>query len=121
MDCFIINLQERISVNNEKSIYSLLYTILPIGIGAIVLLPSFLGQQIVYQEKYQFSLDKIYPLRDSLGSLLNGSMNNAEMPMLYTSIFTLIAITVFFISNKIDLKIKIPVFIAIILLFISPR
>lgn len=103
----------------KKSIYLLLYTILPIGVGAIVLLPSFLGQQTVYQEKYQFSLDKIYPLRDSLGSLLNGNINNANMPMLYTSIFTLIAIIVFFISNKIDLKVKIPVFIAIILLFIS--
>ena len=91
----------------KKSIYLLLYTILPIGVGSIVLLPSFLGQQAVYQEKYQFSLDKIYPLRDSLGSLLNGNINNTDMPMLYTSIFTLIAVTVFFVSNKIDLKIKI--------------
>ena len=40
-------------------------------------------------------------------------------PMIYTSIFTLIAVTVFFVSNKIDLKIKIPVFVAIILLLIS--
>ncbi|WP_275940120.1 YfhO family protein [Ligilactobacillus salivarius] len=103
----------------KKSIYLLLYTILPIGVGSIVLLPSFLGQQAVYQEKYQFSLDKIYPLRDSLGSLLNGNINNTDMPMLYTSIFTLIAVTVFFVSNKIDLKIKIPVFVAIILLLIS--
>ena len=103
----------------KKSIYLLLYTILPIGVGSIVLLPSFLGQQAVYQEKYQFSLDKIYPLRDSLGSLLNGDINNADMPMLYTSIFTLIAVTVFFVSNKIDLKIKIPAFVAIILLLTS--
>ena len=103
----------------KKSIYLLLYTILPIGVGTIVLLPSFLGQQAVYQEKYRFSLDKIYPLRDSLGSLLNGNMNNADIPMLYTSIFTLIAVTVFFISDKIDLKIKVTSFVAIILLFIS--
>ena len=103
----------------KKSIYLLLYTILPIGVGTIVLLPSFLGQQAVYQEKYRFSLDKIYPLRDSLGSLLNGNMNNADIPMLYTSIFTLIAVTVFFISDKIDLKIKVTSFVVIILLFIS--
>src|SRR5699024_2780113 len=89
------------------------------GVQTCALPICFLGQQTVYQEKYKFSLDKIYPLRDSLGSLLNGNINNADMPMLYTSIFTLIAIIVFFISNKIDLKIKIPVFISIILLFIS--
>lgn len=103
----------------RKSVHLLICTILSIGIGTIVLLPSFLGQQAVYQEKYQFSLDKIYPLRDSLGSLLNGSIANTDMPMLYTSIFTLIAATVFFMSNKIDFKIKIPAFIAIVLLFMS--
>lgn len=38
----------------KKSIYLLLYTILPIGVGTIVLLPSFLGQQAVYQENIDF-------------------------------------------------------------------
>ncbi|KRM20436.1 abc superfamily atp binding cassette transporter, membrane protein [Ligilactobacillus hayakitensis DSM 18933 = JCM 14209] len=95
-------LQEYLKVNLKV----LFYTGMTLLGSAFVMVPSWLSQKEVSQEKYQFSTDKIFVFRKIFGSLIDYNQPKGMEPILYTSLLTVIAIVAFFLSRKVILKLK---------------
>lgn len=108
-------LQEYLKVNLKV----LFYTGMTLLGSAFVMIPSWLSQKEVSQEKYQFSTDKIFVFRKIFGSLIDYNQPKGMEPILYTSLLTVIAIVAFFLSRKVILKLKLLFAGLIGLLFLS--
>lgn len=119
-------IQKKFVKSLKKEISVFLLTILSIGIGAIMLLPSYLTQQNVNQQDFKFSFDPVYKIHTLFHMLLTGNTNEfanqsnfQTTPLIFCGIITIILVILFFMNNQINLTEKLLSLILIIFLIAS--
>ena len=98
----------------KKGIKVGLLTALSIGIGAVMLLPSYLAQRGVSQQGFKFTFNPVYQLHTLFHTLLTGNIADftnptivPQEPLIFCGLFTVVLVVLFFMNKQIHLSEKI--------------
>lgn len=107
----------------KKGIKVGLLTALSIGIGAVMLLPSYLAQRGVSQQGFKFTFNPVYQLHTLFHTLLTGNIADftnptivPQEPLIFCGLFTVVLVVLFFMNKQIHLSEKILSLILLIFL-----
>lgn len=107
--------KEKINVTLKKLLKFALYSIIAVAIACIVIIPVYYmlangkgsNLTINFKDIYQANFEYV----DILGKLLPGAINNQEvfygLPNLYTGLFTIFLVAMFFSNPKVKIKDKV--------------
>lgn len=97
-----------------------IYSLASLMVSAIFVLPSIIAQKNVQQEVFKYSFDGLYKLSDLFPAMLP-NIQPAEVPVLFTSLFCLLFLIIYFAvhSSAVGIKEKILVGVFLILLILS--
>ena len=97
----------------KKGIKVCLLTALSIGIGAVMLLPSYLAQRGVNQQGFKFTFNPVYQLHTLFHTLLTGNVSDLispviipQEPLIFCGLFTVVLVILFFMNKQINLSEK---------------
>lgn len=97
----------------KKGIKVGLLTALSIGIGAVMLLPSYLAQRGVNQQGFKFTFNPVYQPHTLFHTLLTGNIADftnpaivPQEPLIFCGLFTIILVVLFFMNKQIHLSEK---------------
>ena len=109
---------KEIKVTFYKGIKVLLLSLLSIGIGVIVMIPSYLAQKSVTQATFKLSFKPIYHFHSFFSALLNGNSDPAA-PLIFCGMLPVVLFALFFFDSKINYKQRILTFIYSLFIILS--
>ena len=107
----------------KKEIKVGLLTALSIGIGTVMLLPSYLAQRGVNQQKFKFTFSPVYQPHTLFHALLTGNSSDfanpvifPQEPLVFCGLLTVVLVILFFMNKQIHLSEKLLSLVLLILL-----
>ncbi|MEE6647583.1 hypothetical protein PS395_07080 [Limosilactobacillus pontis] len=88
----------------KSCINAIILTIGAIGTSSFVILPSYLAQKNVHQERFALGLGKIYPYKDIVRAFIINT--NSNIPLLFCSICVPLLVFCYFL-NRYELIVRI--------------
>nr|WP_321315376.1 YfhO family protein [uncultured Ligilactobacillus sp.] len=111
-------LSKRINETIKKGTKVLIYSIFSVGIGTIAMLPSYLAQESVNQEKFQISFEQIYHIHSFFSALLNGNVD-PQSPLIFCGVGVVLFTILYFFSNQYSLKSRLISLVYILFLILT--
>lgn len=112
----LYNVKDLLAIG-KSCINAIILTIGAIGTSSFVILPSYLAQKNVHQERFALGLGKIYPYKDIVKAFIINA--NSNIPLLFCSICVPLLVFCYFLNKKIKAKERVTVGLFLSFLLVS--